>query len=58
MNKKTLTIIAIILALLFLFTLGWGISRNSAAGELQEANVEINQEVDQLQLCGTTCSLK
>lgn len=50
MNKKTLTIIAIILALLFLFTLGWGISRNSAAGELQEANVEINQEVDQLQL--------
>ena len=50
MNKKSLTIVAILLALLFLASLFWGISRNSAAGELTAANTEMSAEVDQLSL--------
>jgi hypothetical protein len=50
MNKKSLTIVAILLALLFLASLFWGISRNSAAGELTAANSEMSAEVDQLSL--------
>ena len=33
MNKRTLTILAILLGLLFLGTLFWGLSRNSTAGK-------------------------
>lgn len=48
MNKQSLTIAAIILALLFLGTLAWGISRNSAAGDLTVENERVNAEAEQL----------
>ncbi len=48
MNKRSLTILAVVLALLFLGSLFWGISRNSAAGELSAENTELNSEVSQL----------
>ncbi|MBC6995970.1 hypothetical protein QWY85_10995 [Neolewinella lacunae] len=50
MNNRSLTILAAILGLLFLIALFWGISRNSAAGDLQSQNTEISAEVDQLAL--------
>lgn len=50
MNKKSLTIVAILLALLFLATLFWGISQKNNAGELTVANTEMSAEVDQLSL--------
>ena len=53
MNKKTLTIIAILLGLLFLGSLFWGISRNSAVAELEATNTSISGEVDQLQVLRT-----
>ncbi|OAV43838.1 hypothetical protein [Lewinella sp. 4G2] len=49
MNKKTLTILAIILALLFLGSLIWGISRNGAATELEMKNQSMSGEVAQLE---------
>lgn len=48
MNKKTLTVVAIILGLLFLGSLIWGISRNNAAGELQVEKETISAEAEQL----------
>ena len=48
MNKKTLTIIAILLALLFFGALFWGISRNSAAGTLEAEKAELSAEASQL----------
>lgn len=48
MNKQSLTILAVVLALLFLGSLFWGINRNSAAGELTAQNTELSGEVDQL----------
>ncbi len=48
MNKQSLTILAVILAILFLGSLFWGISRNSAAGELTAENTELSGEVSQL----------
>lgn len=48
MNKKNLTIVAVLLGLLFLGALIWGISRNSAAGELEAQNKEISAEAEQL----------
>jgi len=48
MNKKSLTIVAVLLALLFLGSLAWGISRNSAAGELTVENERVNTEAEQL----------
>jgi len=48
MNKKTLTILAAILGILFLISLFWGFSRNSAATELTEQNTELSGEVSQL----------
>ena len=53
MNKKTLTIIAILLGLLFLGSLFWGISRNSAVAELEATNTSISGEIDQLQVLRT-----
>ena len=53
MNKKTLTILAIILGLLFLGTLFWGISRNSAATELASTNTTMSGEMDQLKFLRT-----
>ena len=53
MNKKTLTIIAILLGLLFLGSLFWGISRNSAVAELEATNTSMSGEVDQLQVLRT-----
>ena len=50
MNKRTLTILAILLGLLFLGTLFWGLSRNSAAGELTVANTEMKSEVNELEI--------
>lgn len=50
MNKKTLTAIAIILALLFIGSLIWGFNRNSAATELAEEKVEMTGELSQLEL--------
>lgn len=50
MNNRSLTILAAILGLLFLVALFWGISRNSAAGDLQTQNTEFSAEVDQLSL--------
>lgn len=49
MNKKTLTAIAIILALLFIGSLIWGFNRNSAATELAEEKVEMTGELSQLE---------
>jgi len=48
MNKKTLTIVAVILGLLFLGSLIWGVTRNSAANELTVENAEISAEAEQL----------
>lgn len=50
MDKKTITIIAIILGLLFLGSLFWGITRNSAAAELETSNEVMSGEVAQLEL--------
>ncbi len=49
MDKRNLTILAVILGLLFLGSLIWGITRNSAAGELQVANTEMSGEISQLE---------
>ena len=49
MNKKTLTVIAVILGLLFLASLFWGITRNSTANELAEVQVENETEITQLE---------
>lgn len=49
MNKKTLTAVAIILGLLFLGSLFWGITRNSAATELAAVQVENETEISQLE---------
>lgn len=49
MNKKTLTAIAIILALLFIGALIWGFTRNTAATELAEEKVEMSGEISQLE---------
>lgn len=48
MDKKSITITAIILALLFLGSLIWGFSRNSAATELTTENATISAEAEQL----------
>ncbi len=48
MNKKSLTIVAVLLALLFLGSLAWGISRNSAVDELTVKNEEVSAEAEQL----------
>jgi len=48
MDKKSLTIVAIILALLFLGSLIWGFSRNGAANELTTENETISAEAEQL----------
>ncbi|MCX8209760.1 MAG: hypothetical protein OTI34_01830 [Lewinella sp.] len=48
MNNKSLTIVAILLGILFLGSLAWGISRNSAAGDLTVQNEEITAEAEQL----------
>ncbi|MEL7159815.1 MAG: hypothetical protein AAFN92_03585 [Bacteroidota bacterium] len=48
MNKKNLTVIAVILGLLFLGSLIWGITRNSAANVLAEENTAISAEAEQL----------
>ena len=50
MNNKTLTILAVILGLLFLGSLVWGVSRNSAAGELETQNTVMSGEVKQLEV--------
>ncbi|NJC26563.1 hypothetical protein [Neolewinella antarctica] len=50
MNKKNLTIIAVILGLLFLASLIWGITRNSAATEYEADNLTMSAEVDQLEI--------
>ena len=50
MNKKTLTAIAVILALLFIGALIWGFTRNTAATELAEEKVEMSAEMTQLEL--------
>lgn len=50
MNNKSLTIAAILLALLLLISLFWGFSQKNAAGELTVANTEMSAEVDQLSL--------
>ncbi len=49
MDKKTLRIVAIILGLLFLASLFWGISRNSAASKLAEASAQQDTEISQLE---------
>jgi outer membrane murein-binding lipoprotein Lpp/regulator of replication initiation timing len=48
MDKKSLTIVAIILALLFLGSLIWGFSSNGAANELTTENETISAEAEQL----------
>lgn len=53
MNKKTITIIAVLLGLLFLASLFWGITRNTAAGELEAENQAMNGEVKQLEMLRT-----
>ncbi len=50
MDKRTLTIIAAVLGLLFLGSLIWGITRNSAASTLAEEKKVMMGEVDQLGL--------
>lgn len=50
MDKKTLRIIAIILGLLFLASLFWGITRNSAATKLAEETAKQDTEISQLEL--------
>lgn len=50
MDKKTLTVIAIILGLLFLGSLFWGITRNSAATELAAETAQQETEISQLEL--------
>lgn len=50
MNKRTLTIIAILLGILFLASLFWGISRNGAVQELEEENTIVSAEASQLKI--------
>ena len=50
MNKKQLTILAVILGLLFLGALVWGITRNSAVGELETEKATITAEAEQLEI--------
>ena len=49
MDKKTLRIIAIVLGLLFLATLIWGITRNSAASKLADESAQQETEISQLE---------
>ena len=50
MNKKQLTILAVLLGLLFLGALVWGITRNSAVGELETEKATITAEAEQLEI--------
>ena len=48
MTKRNLTILAALLAILFLAALIWGFTRNSEVGRLSTENTEMSEEVNQL----------